>query len=789
MSFAKKFAVGCTLVGMAVTGAIVGAQAVMHRSVAQINGEHQLPAIEHAVEIFRDANGIPTIRAMTLRDAFVAQGFVHAQDRYFQMDMYRRIAAGRLAEIAGRPAVGTDILMRRHRFNVVAQGILGGLDIETREMLDAYSAGVNAGLSALRSSAPEYTLLGAQPEGWTPHDTVLMSLFMQIGLSRTGDHEQMMSVLDAAFPPEVVDFLTPRATRFDVLADGTEADYRPAAIPGPELFTAAPTDPDPAPASVMPDEAVPGSNNWAVAGWRSAHSGAMVANDMHLGLSVPNIWSRVQLEWTDPDGTERRAAGVSLPGAPGLIVGSNGFVAWGFTNVTGDFIDHVVIEPEEGDAARYRTPEGAEPFGEHTELIRVRGGEDVTHTWRSTRWGLVSGEDHEGRELVEVWIAHCPDRNNLRILEMLSARTLEEGLEAVRGWKGPPQNVLLACSEGRIAWMVSGWIPKRVGFDGTRSVSWADAGVGWDGPIDESERPFVVDPPSGVLMTANARTLPLAESITVGHNFALGVRQQRIGELLAESQKHDERSLLDIALDTRSPVFDPYARILRDITRDSDEAMRSLAGRLAEQWNGHADADCRAYFLIRRFRSEVHDRTLGPVVRIHNRISIAYSPGWFGSEETVLRLLEARPEHWLDPRYESWDVLLSEALDATITRLQSEFPQTGIQTAWGHANRLRMEHPLSSMTRGLLRGFDMPRDPQSGDALCVRVATSAFGASQRMVVSPGRESEGILHLPGGISGHPMSAYFRAGHDDWVRGRASALLAGQSVSRMVLVPSP
>lgn len=789
MSFAKKFAVFCTLVGMAVTGAIVGAQAIMHRSVAQANGEHELPSIEHAVEIFRDANGIPTIRAMTLRDAFVAQGFVHAQDRSFQMDMYRRIAAGRLAEVAGGPAVGTDIRMRRHRFTEVAQGILDRMEIETREMLDAYSDGVNAGFDSLRSSTPEYTLLGARPEAWSARDTVLVSLFMQIGLSRAGDHERMMSVLDAAFPREVVDFLTPRSTRFDVLADGTVADYRPAAIPGPELFTAARTDPEPVPASAMPDEAVPGSNNWAVAGWRSAHSGAMIANDMHLGLSVPNIWSRVQLEWTDPDGTERRAAGVSLPGAPGLIVGSNGFVAWGFTNATGDFIDHVVIEPDEDDPARYRVPEGTEPFGEHTEVIRVRGGEDVTHTWRSTRWGLVSGKDHEGRELVEVWIAHCPDRNNLRVLELLNARTLEDGLEAVRGWKGPPQNVLLACSDGRIAWMVSGWIPNRVGFDGTRPVSWADAGVGWDGPIDEEDRPFIVDPPSGVLMTANARTLPLAESITVGHNFALGVRQRRIGDLLAENQKHDERSLLDIALDTRSPVFDPYAMILHEITRHSDDAMRSLAGRLAKQWNGHADVDCRAYLLIRRFRSEVHNRVLGPVVRIHNGISIEYSPGWLGSEETVLRLLEERPEHWLDPRYDSWDALLSEAVDATIIRLQSDFPRTGIQTPWGHANRLRMEHPLSSMTGGLLRGFDMPRTPQPGDALCVRVATPAFGASQRMVVSPGREPEGILHLPGGVSGHPVSAYFRAGHDDWVKGRASDLLAGPPVGRMVLVPSP
>ena len=789
MSFAKKFAVCCTLVGMAVTGAIVGAQALMHRSVAQLNGEHPVAGIERPVEIFRDANGIPTIRAATLRDAFVAQGFVHAQDRSFQMDMYRRIASGRLAEVAGRPAVGTDIGMRRHRFNDVAQGILDRMGPETRAMLDAYSVGVNAGLGALRSHPPEYTLLGTQPEGWSAHDTVLVSLFMQIGLSRVGNHERMMSVLDAAFPAEVVDFLTPRTTRFDVLADGTEADYQPLSIPGPEFFRAVSTDPEVAPASEMLDEAVPGSNNWAVAGWRSVHSGAMVANDMHLGLSVPNIWSRVQLEWTDPDGTERRAAGVSLPGAPGLIVGSNGFVAWGFTNVTGDFIDHVVIEPDEVDPTRYRTPEGTEPFGEHTEIIRVRGGEDVTHTWQSTRWGLVSGEDHEGRELVEVWIAHCPDRNNLRILEMLSARTLEEGLEAVRGWKGPPQNVLLACAEGRIAWMVSGWIPKRIGFDGTRPVSWADPGVGWDGPIDESDRPSIVDPPSGVLMTANARTLPLAESVAVGHNFSLGVRQQRIGTLLAENKQHDERSLLDIALDTRSAVFDPYAEFLRNITRDSDSPMHSLAGRLAEQWNGHADADCRAYFLIRRFRAEVHERVLGPTVRVHNRISIAYSAGWLGTEEVVLRLLEERPEHWLDPRYESWDALLSEALDATITRLRSDFPRTGIQTPWGHANRLRMEHPLSSMTRGLLRGFDMPGDPQPGDALCVRVATPGFGASQRMVVSPGRESEGILHLPGGVSGHPMSAYFRAGHDDWVQGRASPLLAGPPVSRMVLSASP
>ncbi len=370
---------------------------------------------------------------------------------------------------------------------------------------------------------------------------------------------------------------------------------------------------------------------------------------------------------------------------------------------------------------------------------------------------------------------------------MLNALTLEEGVSIARSWLGPPQNVLMACSAGRIAWVLAGWIPNRVGFDGTVPVSWASDNVGWSGPLPEDQRPVIIDPDSGILFTANARTLPVDEARIIGRNFSLGVRQQSIGNLLKTTKLHDELSLLDIALNDHSPLHTFYAELIRDFTQDSTDPQLQTLNEMAESWSTTASAQSAEYLLIRTFRTHLHRLIFAPVESALLAQHINYTHNWYAAEETVRRLLEDRPLHWLSPSFASWRELIAEALMQTVQSIESTYPDTKLGTPWGHANRLGMSHMYSDLTGGIVRGFDMPQSPQSGDAHTIRVARNSFGASQRLIVSPGKEETAILQVPAGITPHPLSPFRTAGHEDWLEGNPSPLLAGKARYRLLLVP--
>ncbi len=397
----------------------------LEASLPQLDGERAIAGLSAPVEIERDDLGVPTIRAATRADAARALGFLHAQDRFFQMDLLRRQAAGELAELFGPAALETDKEHRVHRFRDVARRVVAMAAGEERAVLDAYAAGVNAGLAALGSKPFEYLATGTDPAPWKAEDSILAVHAMFIELNdENGTSESNLGVLHDMLPPEMFELLAPRGTEWDAPIVGPPFVTPP--IPGPEVFNlrrglspATPATPAKA-AAFRPEppgesSSALGSNNWAVAGTHTADGRALLADDMHLGIRVPNTWYRASIVRPDGRGGSLRLTGVTLPGTPMVAVGSNGHVAWGFTNSYGDWTDLVVLERTDArDPDLYRTPEGPKRLRKVAERIRVKGEKEATLEVKESVWGPVIDTDAQGRPRVLAWTAHHPEAVNLR---------------------------------------------------------------------------------------------------------------------------------------------------------------------------------------------------------------------------------------------------------------------------------------------------------------------------------------------------------------------------------------
>lgn len=755
-----------------------------------------LGALSSAVRVEFDAYDVPLIRGSGYEDAAATLGYLHGRERFFQMDMMRRRASGRLSEIVGPETVGMDRAMRVYGFEAIAEAVLRDLPERHLAWLAAYRDGVNEALDGPLAAPLEYGLLGVEPEPWRLSDSVLVLLNMT-HLLRSGEAEDLaLHTLREAMPAEMVEFLSPALTRFDSPLDAPAHDpsggYEPAPIPGPEVFSVSrePTNVESA-LRIDTELAVLGSNSWAVAGSRTSHGGAIVANDMHLPLMLPNIWYRAGIEWDAGDSGRRTAAGVSLPGVPGIVAGSSDALAWGFTNLTADLVDLVPLEIDAADESRYRVGDGFEAFGTRIEVIEVKGAEPQTMEVRTTRWGPVTHTSATGQSLAMRWGALDVENTNLRLLDLPLAESLEEGLEVARDWRGPAQNIVMADARGDIAWTIAGFVPDREGFGGGIDPRWADGSIGWNGNLQGDERPQIVRPESGILFTANNRVISAIGSAPYGRGFALGIRAQRIREVLVEADGWDERDVFDVAFDTRAALYEPYRAYLLKAMQGQpagdelvDQALESV-----KAWDGTSDADQVGFRLLRSYRSRLHRAVLAPIVEaVEERVRADWSYTSFGADEPVLRLIEESPEHLLAAGYEDW-ADLQRRVFIEMVRAMGPGDDGGVATPWGERNRSRIEHPFAEMAPAPMRRLlAMPRLTQSGDTSSVLVARPTFGASERFAISPGKLGEGLIHMPAGQSGKPLSPHFRDQHGAWASGEPLSLLPDEVQRVLELRPA-
>jgi penicillin amidase len=768
-------------------------------SLARVDGTRATPGLIAPVSIERDALGTVTISGANRDDISFALGYVHAQERYFAMDLMRRMPAGELAALVGPAALKSDLDHRRHRLRAVVRQALAQLPDNERRSIERYTQGVNAGLGDLRRKPWEYLLLRAEPQPWHAEDSLLTVAAMYLNLNGDGNNtrELRMAQMRAALPKPVVDLLLAPDAHWEAPLRGALSPLP--VIPGAAVLDLRGKPPAPAgdklAAALQPatDKAYPGSNSFAVGGALTASGAAMLANDMHLKLGVPNIWFRTRLRYADASapGGQRDVNGLSLPGTPAIIVGSNGQIAWGFTNSYGDWLDWVRVIRDPADPSRYKVPEGWATLTHTVEPIAVKGQADTRLEVTATRWGPVLATDVDGTPLALAWTGALPRGYNLDLMRMERTTNVADALALAPRLGMPAQNLLVADRSGHIGWTLAGnSVPLRGSADPDVPADWSGPGSGWQGWLAASDYPRLDNPPDHRLWTANNRIIGGADLARLGNGgYDLGARAQQIRDDLRARGSFTPGALLDIQLDDRAVFLGRWQRLLQEtLAGNQDPALQPLR-ELTAAWRGRAATGSVDYRLVRAFRSEVTSAVLAPFVA---RVQAAHAdfswPPGTSAEAAVWALLHAQPAHLLDPRYASWHALLLDAARKVTTTLGA--PSGGLAArTWGEHNRSDIHHPLAAVLPPWLAHFiDMPDQPLPGDHDMPRVAAPGFGASERMAVAPGDEAHGTLSMPGGQSAHPLSPYFGAGHEDWVRGRPTPLLPGAAEHVLRLTPA-
>jgi len=784
-------------------------------SLPQLEGSVKLAGLAAPATIERDRAGVPTLRASSRVDLARATGFVHAQDRFFQMDLSRRRAAGELAELFGAAALPLDRGARLHELRPLARRVLAQMNATERALLEAYTAGVNAALSG--GPRPwEYEVLRLKPATWSPEDSVLCIYAMVLDLQdENGRYEQTLITVRDILGPGALAFFAPLVGPADAALDGTTAPLPPPPsarainlrVPTARLT---PADSSSAASPITRDfvfgaepdafpDVRPGSNSFGLAG-SPAGGAALLQNDMHLGLSVPTVWYRVRFIWPDSatPTTMHEVTGVTLPGAPSMAVGSNGQIAWGFTNSYADTGDLVLVQVDpvlpEG---LYTLGSRPAEFERRTQTIKVKDAPDEVFVSRWTVWGPIVGESPGKHPLAHKWTFHDPEAVNLGLIHLETAKTAAEAIAIAHRSGVPPTNFLVADRAGDLAWTMAGKIPERFGHDGRLPISWAYGDRGWKGFLPPEKMPVHHAARGGAIWTANQRMMGGEMLDRLGDRGSdEPARAARIRDLVTTlaarpaTEPSTPANLLAIALDDRGVFLDRWQKLLLDTLSApalAGHPRRAELRRVAENWQGRATIDSASYHLVRTWRTRVATRALQPIFAPCIEAWPGFNFRALPQESPLWALLELKPQHLLAPEYATWtDLLLAAADDVT-----ADFERQGIPLAeatWGRRNTLRMRHPFSRVLPAWLGTFlNMPEQPLPGDSNLPRVQSPTDGASQRMVVSPGREADGIFHQPGGQSGHPLSPYFRAGHDDWVQGKPSSFLPGEVQHTLKLTP--
>jgi penicillin amidase len=777
-------------------------------SLPRLDGSVRSADLKNNVTIDRDSQGVPTVQGSSRTDTAYGLGFVHAQDRFFQMDILRRNSGGRLSELVGKAAIGRDQSFRKHRFQSLAEKVMQDLPERQREVLTAYAKGVNHGLRDLKALPFEYLALGVEPKPWSESDSILCMMSMLCDLQPMDATPELgLGYLKERVPADVYEFLVRPTSQWDAALDGSM--YPPVPIPPESSFslrkaTEEVQKQDPTPEAAKTAQAsLPihdlefrvGSNNWAVAGKVGRDGKAIVASDMHLGLNVPTIWYRAMMKTPSIDGTPRRLIGVTLPGAPVMVEGSNGSVAWGFTNSTGDFGDVIELKSPDGGKVtdRYMTPEGPKELERITEEIAFPDGSE-TYEYQWSIWGPVV-ETRDGKVFVHKWIGNDPSAFDMNLMEFESARNVEQLMELANRAGMPNQNVMIADADGNIGWTISGRIPKRVGPPPNTPVDWSQGGQ-WLGYLAPSEHPRAYNPDDGRLWTANNRIQGDYFLSVVGDGrYDPGARARQIRDRLYEKESHDEQSLLAIQLDDEAKFLRPWKERLLTIADRSPQPVSNELVRFVKTSSDRATADAVGYRIVHEFRAQVMSRIFGTSGSRRDS-KRSNTPRGLASllpdkpyvamsfEDVAEQLLTERPTHWLPAEYATWDALLADAAKGTEETLTRDQPLS--EARWGVRNRAAIRHPLATAVPALSQVLNMTNYELAGDNHMPRVQGPSSGASERLVVSPGQEELGIYHQPGGQSGHPFSPFFSKGYEDWVFGNPSPLLPGKTQHQLLLL---
>ena len=529
-----------------------------------------------------------------------------------------------------------------------------------------------------------------------------------------------------------------------------------------------------------------------VAAPRTQRGLPILANDPHLDMRVPNIWYRIAYSW--PSAVSELAnyvCGVSVPGAPPVVIGSNGHVVWGLTFPYIDADDVVLIETKADDSNLYRSPQGWRPFENCSESIRIRGRDPEIFKFQTTVWGPIIGRTPDGTLQALHQIIDQDGTINLHRMQLETARTAEEALEIAKISGIPNLNFLVADSSGKIGWTIMGPIPRRIGFDGRLPVSWSDGSCRWDGWYAPDEYPECYGSNLDLIWNANNRMVGGTEFSKLGDGgYDRGARARQIRDDLRQLQSATTKDMLDIQLDDRALFLERWhQQLLSTLSKTgalSNPERVEFQRRLGD-WSGRADVGSIAYRLVAEYRNEVARRVFEPISELVKKFYPGFSYDFLKFEDPLWSMIESQPENLLDRKYENWNALFLSAVDAVIQRIKAQKDGYSRYTV-GERNATRIQHPMGAAIPQLGPWLNMPVDRLPGDRFDMpRIQAPAFGSSMRMAVSPGQEKEGYLIMAGGESGNPLSPHYRDSHEAWVKNTRTPFLPGVATHKILLQP--
>jgi len=731
----------------------------LRTSLPQLSGDVIVNDPDAVVEIIRDRNAIPHIRAQSSDDAYYALGFVHAQDRLFQMDFMRRLGAGRLSEVVGPPTIGVDRMMRTLGVYRLAEASLAELSEEARRAFAAYADGVNAYLKTHPGGwPPEFQALRYRPEPWRQADSLVWGRLMAMRLSSNWRTEALRARLSRLLPPE----------RMDELWPGDDGDTPPTitALANGAMETLFAGLVRVWPAELRP---VSASNSWAVSGAQTASGKPVLANDPHLGFRAPGLWYLARIE-----APGLILTGATVAGVPLTILGHNGRVAWGFTTTESDTQDLFVERIDPADSTRYLAPGGSRPFETRKETIRVRGREPVTITVRETRHGPVISDAVPRLETaagpghvvaLAAMALRADDRTSEAVFRLNRVRDWKEFKHALRDFHAPQQNITYADTDGNIGFLAPGRVPIRKSGKGRAPAPGWSGSHDWIGVVPFEALPQAFNPPSGRIVNANHKVVADDYPYYLGHRGTPSYRARRIHDLLDRARDgHTPRNSTDIQTDTVSLMARELVPLMSRLS--PADARSQAVVRLIRNWRGEMDK-ARPEPLIfiawlREFNRALYADELGP----------AFGDYWGLRPKFVKRVLTGR-ESWCDDTRtsatESCDMLLETALTKALSDLAVSHGEDMSAWRWGEAHFAHFRHPMFGRLPMLRRFADL-QTPSDGGAYTVNRAQPWTGDTRRPFVSahgPGfravydlSDLDATLFMQAtGQSGNPLSAHY------------------------------
>jgi penicillin amidase len=822
-----------TLAGLAAILLILAGSGLfwLHRamvsSLPQLDGDIHLSGLTAPVTVRRDTHGVPHIEAANLDDLLLTQGYITAQDRLWQMDMLRRNAAGELAELLGPSMIGHDKAQRIFQFRNVALRIYSSQPEQERHRYEQYAKGVNLFIAQTEQDPSklqaEFRMLHYHPRPWAGSDCMLILTNMVQALD---DHWDVKLAREAVasrlHDPKLEADLYPVGSWRDQPPTAAVADMtQPHPAPPPDddedddktqtrLNLPRPREPakDLSEQASLPREdirtlrqildkpdcegCIPGSNDWVLSGKHTASGKPLLANDMHLELSVPNIWYMADLSMPG-----MHASGVTLPGTPFITAGHNDHVAWGYTALYSDVQD-LYVEKLDG-KGNYAGPNGEWlPLAHSIETIHVRFGNDVKLDVQLTGHGPLLSPifKKETRPIALHWTLYDPALTTIPIYEMNKAANWQEFSAAIGAWCWPTLNLVYSDDAGHIAYHAIGKVPMRPG--GLVGTPIQDAQHEWQGYIPFDSLPFSVDPPSGLLATANSRVTPNDTKFPITLEWVDPYRAERVYMDLRGRDKLTREDMLAVQTDIYSEVDQELAHRFAyaiDQTAKSaavDNRLKQAAD-LLRSWDGRMSADSAAASIVLRARQAFWPLILEPKLG-----SLADDYRWseknFAEEEIIMHGSNANssaPSPWLPGGYKDWDALLTEAVRRGLDT--GKAPGDLTQWNYGKWHVVDLEHPLFQLLP-LVKGWSgTGEQPLSGDTTTVKQVGRAFGPSQRFTMDWSEPDKSTENIVLGQSGDPASPWFRDQWQTYYSGATFAMpfsapvVAAQTTHTLRLVP--